>query len=171
MVLMSSLLPPNVVQFLREMNVILRMKFSSSSNSEIVVDHTFHTAGYTHTEFLSNLSTEILVLVSSVTFLALSLYFVDYYAIRKKNRSIPRLLKQFLTSFITFAYFFFTYCLLEIYLCAMIDIKNNGSASSWVLILIITIAPLLAVSYFLWNFEANFGLAEEKIETETVQPA
>ena len=47
----------------------------------------------------------------------------------------------------------------------MIEIKNHGSAASWLVIIIVT-GPCLATGYFVWNFKSRFDSKLHKMDTK-----
>ena len=68
------------------------------------------------------MTTGLSVMVTTLSVLAVICYVLDYFVFRKGILNLPSPIKKLLANFITFALFFFAYCLLELYLCAMLEI-------------------------------------------------
>ena len=54
------------------------------------------------------------VIVALLTSVAVVLYFIDFFVFRKGKVNVPVRLQRFLANFMTFAFFFFAYSLMEL---------------------------------------------------------
>ena len=148
MLLLNTLTPSNVTVFLASILSVMRMNLGNSDHS---VNTILEKAGYSETFISANISITLTVLLTLISVCAIAAVIV-----RKQFKMAPRL-DLFLRSFITFACFFFSFCLLEIYICALIDIKTTGNAFAW-LVLILVKVPFGYTVFYSWKFDQRFTI-------------
>ena len=111
-----------------------------------------------------NISTLVTVMLPSIVIV--SAIVLAYESIYNKTRlkKLPRWARQLMSSLVTFACLFHTYCLLEIYLCSLVEIRATGEAMGWFAIIAIT-SPFVYTMSLLWKFEKRFSAVKgEKVE-------
>lgn len=103
-----------------------------------------------------NLSTFLSVLLPLITVLIALIVAIDHFVYKKKSKELPNGLQKVFKSFVTFGCFFFAYCLLELVLCSLVEIKSRAGGLGWVTLLLVTVPFVYAATYF-WKFSDRFG--------------
>lgn len=70
-------------------------------------------------------------------------------------------------SVVTFGCFFFAYCLLELILCSLIEIKSGAGGLGYIIMLLVTVPFVYAASFF-WRFTDRLG--EPKPDESSLSP-
>ena len=158
MALMSSMMPGEVLVFLRQILNVVRLLLSGpATDSDTALNEVYKAAGYSEKTIPANMSTTMVVVLITFTVIATLLVLVDFLVIRRNNVQVPQVLRQFMTSFLNFTIFYYGYCLLEITLCAMVQIKaGEATAGAW-LVLLLTYVPFVYVGSLLWKFTERFN--------------
>ena len=154
MALMSSMMPQEVVYFLRTILSTLRLQFTDIEiKNDAFYNPIFEMAGYSETLMSKNMSTAMAVLLCLFAISAGILCALDQLVFRKKILGFSKTFSTITASFTTFSVFFFGFCLLEVSLCAMIQIKASDSPAFAWFCLIVSYAPFTYAGTFLWTFE------------------
>ena len=169
MVLINSLMPPEVILFLRNLLKLTRFILNESKDEEsqdMALNSIFEQAGYSSTKMSENMSVNMNVILCTIVGLALLCCVVDQLFIKSKKLKPCKCLKTFLTSFITFAAFLFAYCLFEITLCAMIEIRASDNPLAWFILILGLITPLVLILTLFVKFDSRFKSGEALLKQQ-----
>ena len=103
-----------------------------------------------------NFSPVMTVLLAIITCLAGILVLLDKWVLSKNKVVLTKTMRALVASFITFAIYFFAFCLLEITLCAMIELKASNSQTPAWLFFTMSYIPFVYAGTFLWKFQTRF---------------
>ena len=87
--------------------------------------------------------------------ISLSMILFDFLA-RKQGWKPPEWFKNLIPRVLTFTMFFYSFCLLELYICALVEIRAEGSGLPWFALIAVT-APFFYLATMFWKWHERFG--------------
>lgn len=161
-VLMNLATPSQVFLLLRRTLALSRFLLDSDTNGVVedaVIDVRFDSAGYTSTEWYENMS---LAMLCTLVLLLLALI---VGCLGSKLRKA----KRFFQYLVAFAMLGLSYCILEVTLCALIDIQASESSPIAIMILILAVSPILGL--FLLYFKLGADLYRVRLDVDAHREA
>lgn len=172
MPLINTMTPSNVILFLRQILGVLRFFFGDNNqdvdSAKTSFNGTFENTGYLDTHLSSNLSGFLSVSLPLLVTLASLLIIYDLVATKKYGKQPPEKVKWILVNFVTFTIFFFAYCLLEVFLCAMVEIRAQGSFLGWFAMLSMTV-PFVYIGTAFWKFDQKYSAPESDAHFDPIK--